>query len=85
MPRRSKQRNNEDQFSLALTGEGFQGSTETHGLLSSAYIARHLQQSNEFASLQDVTHAYERTADLWQQHTVAMRRQNEAYYVLNVP
>ena len=79
MPRRPRQQSSEDQIGLALTGEGFQGPAETHGLLSAAYISRHLQQSPEFASLQDATHAYERTAALWRQHVSAMRRQNEAF------
>ena len=79
MPRKSRQQSSEDQLGLALTGDGFQGPAETHGLLSGAYITRHLKQSPEFASLQDATRAYERIAALWRQHAVAMRGQNEAF------
>ena len=59
MPRCSPQGCNEDQLGLALTGEGFAAPAETKGLLSLAYLLRHLKKSDSFASQSDVETAYE--------------------------
>jgi len=79
MPRRSRQRVGEDQLGLALTGEGFAGPAETNGLLSLAYLLRHLKQSDSFATKSDVEAAYEQVCTLHRKHAPALRNQNEAF------
>ena len=81
MPRRRKRGSAHDpgQIALALTGEGFGGPAETHGLLSMAYIARHLQESPGFPSLADTTSVYEQIVGLWRENVAALRRRNEAF------
>ncbi len=79
MPRQARPQHNENQLGLALSEEGFSGFVETNGLLSLAYLFRHLKQSDSFASRSDVEDAYARVCALYQQHAPALRRQNEAF------
>ncbi len=79
MSRPSRLYVNEAQLGLALTGEGFTGPAETNGLLSLAYLLRHLKPSDAFASTSDVKAAYDRFCSLYQKHAPALRTQNEAF------
>jgi hypothetical protein len=79
MPRRRYSDMNENQLGLALTGEGFQGAAETHGLLSLAYITRQLRESDHFASLAETTPVYEGACRLMKDHAAALRRRGEAF------
>ena len=79
MARRRHTTIHDDQLGLALTGEGFQGPAEPHGLLSSAYLARHLKESNQFASKADATVAYELACRLVREQIPALRKRGEAF------
>ena len=68
-----------DQLGLALTGEGFQGPAEPHGLFSGAYLARHLRESSQFASRAETTAVYELACRLVGEHIPALRQRAEAF------
>jgi hypothetical protein len=58
MPRRKSKADHEGQLGLALSGrEGFEGPSEARGLLSLAYVTRHLKESSEFPSLDETRSA----------------------------
>lgn len=79
MPRHPHKVTSEDQLGLALTGEGFQGPAETHGLLSAVYLTRHLKESDHFASPPETIPAYEVVCSLMGDHIAALRLRNEAF------
>jgi len=79
MPRRRTTTTSEDQLNLALTGDGFQGPTETHGLLSGTYLARHIRASGQFASTVEATAAYDLVCRLVRENADALRRRGEAF------
>jgi hypothetical protein len=79
MSRKRKRQGEDNQPELALTGEGFQGTTETRGLFSGTYLERHLPQSREFVSERDAQAVYELTNELVRNHLEALQKQNEAF------
>src|ERR1035437_8204720 len=79
MARRRHSPTDNDQLGLALTGEGFQGPAEPHGLLSGAYLARHLRESSQFASRAETTAVYELACRLIGEHIPALRQRSEAF------
>lgn len=69
---RRRTRANPDQLGLSLVGEGFEGSLETRGVFSLAYLPRHLKLAPEFASEQDCAGAFREIGEIWQRHLTAL-------------
>jgi hypothetical protein len=79
MPRPRRRPANPDQLGLGFQGEGFEGSLETRGVFSLAYLSRHLSIAPEFASEQDCGPAFREIGEIWRRHLTALGRQNEAF------
>jgi len=79
MPRRRQTITSDDQLNLALTGQDIQGPIETHGLLSGAYLARHIRGSVQFASMAETAAAYDLVCRLVRQNAGAFPYRGEAF------
>ena len=79
MPRPCGAATNPGQLGLNLRGEGFEGPLETRGVFSLAYLSRHLPESAEFASQQEVGDLHREIAQIWHTHATALARRGEAF------
>ncbi len=78
MPTHGKSPTNLNQLGLPLRSEDFVA-IETRGVFSAAYLARHLQNCEEYAGEQEINQAYQEIQNLLQRHIIALGRRNEAF------